>query len=204
MIDPFRPDNGATRFVAGSQRGRGAGRRAAGSATRTPAGAAVRDAGSLLVFNGSTWHGHAANVSEEPRRSLQGAFIPRGGERDRLRRPDGAGNARAADPTRAASARALTMWHLSFEPAKIKSFRRAGVEAWLSKHHDRETEIWLKVHKKIRPGVGDLRAALDSALCWGWIRRHPESFDERSFLQRYTPRKAKSIWSRSNATTSPG
>jgi ectoine hydroxylase-related dioxygenase (phytanoyl-CoA dioxygenase family) len=36
-------------------------------------------AGSLIVFNGSTWHGHAANTSNEPRRSLQGAFIPREG-----------------------------------------------------------------------------------------------------------------------------
>ena len=36
-------------------------------------------AGSLLVFNGSVWHGHTANTSSGPRRSLQGAFIPRGG-----------------------------------------------------------------------------------------------------------------------------
>lgn len=36
-------------------------------------------AGSLLVFNGSAWHGHTANASEQPRRSIQGAFIPREG-----------------------------------------------------------------------------------------------------------------------------
>ena len=36
-------------------------------------------AGSLLIFNGSTWHGHTANASNRPRRSLQGAFIPRNG-----------------------------------------------------------------------------------------------------------------------------
>jgi ectoine hydroxylase-related dioxygenase (phytanoyl-CoA dioxygenase family) len=36
-------------------------------------------AGSLLVFNGSTWHGHTANASDQPRRSMQGAFIPRDG-----------------------------------------------------------------------------------------------------------------------------
>jgi ectoine hydroxylase-related dioxygenase (phytanoyl-CoA dioxygenase family) len=36
-------------------------------------------AGSLLVFNGSTWHGHTANTSNRPRRSIQGAFIPREG-----------------------------------------------------------------------------------------------------------------------------
>jgi hypothetical protein len=39
----------------------------------------VTDAGSLIVFNGSTWHGHTANTSTRPRRSLQGAFIPRDG-----------------------------------------------------------------------------------------------------------------------------
>ena len=37
-------------------------------------------AGSLLVFNGSAWHGHTANVSSGPRRFLQGAFIPRSGQ----------------------------------------------------------------------------------------------------------------------------
>jgi ectoine hydroxylase-related dioxygenase (phytanoyl-CoA dioxygenase family) len=36
-------------------------------------------AGSLLIFNGSTWHGHSANTSGRPRRSIQGAFIPREG-----------------------------------------------------------------------------------------------------------------------------
>jgi ectoine hydroxylase-related dioxygenase (phytanoyl-CoA dioxygenase family) len=40
---------------------------------------ACGSAGSLLIFHGSTWHGHAANVSNTPRRSLQGAFIPRNG-----------------------------------------------------------------------------------------------------------------------------
>jgi ectoine hydroxylase-related dioxygenase (phytanoyl-CoA dioxygenase family) len=36
-------------------------------------------AGSLIIFNGSAWHGHTANTSDEPRRSVQGAFIPRDG-----------------------------------------------------------------------------------------------------------------------------
>jgi ectoine hydroxylase-related dioxygenase (phytanoyl-CoA dioxygenase family) len=40
---------------------------------------ACGSAGSLLVFNGSAWHGHTANTSTTPRRSVQGAFIPRGG-----------------------------------------------------------------------------------------------------------------------------
>jgi hypothetical protein len=81
MVDAFRPDNGATRFVAGSHNWPG-----------TPADSmadpltedhrqvqACGDAGSLLVFNGSAWHGHSANTSSGPRRSIQGAFIPREG-----------------------------------------------------------------------------------------------------------------------------
>jgi ectoine hydroxylase-related dioxygenase (phytanoyl-CoA dioxygenase family) len=73
MVDEFRPDNGATRFVPGSHLSPG-----------TPADhpgqvLACGPAGSLLIFNGSTWHGHTANSSGCARRSLQGAFIPRDG-----------------------------------------------------------------------------------------------------------------------------
>jgi uncharacterized protein YdeI (YjbR/CyaY-like superfamily) len=85
-------------------------------------------------------------------------------------------------------------------PRTIKSFpTQQAFESWLSKHHDRETEIWLKVHKKDSglPSV-TCAQALDVALCWGWIDGLRKSFDERSFLQRYTPRRAKSIWSQVN------
>jgi hypothetical protein len=81
MVDDFRPDNGTTRFVPGSHRWPGTPEdsmsdvRAAHEAEVLACGAA----GSLLVFNGSAWHGHTANTSSWPRRSIQGAFIPRGG-----------------------------------------------------------------------------------------------------------------------------
>lgn len=79
MIDEFSTRNGATRFLPGSHQW-----------PRSPRGARLQDhgpalvsacgpAGSLLVFNGSTWHGQGINVSGQPRRSLQGAFIPRDG-----------------------------------------------------------------------------------------------------------------------------
>jgi uncharacterized protein YdeI (YjbR/CyaY-like superfamily) len=85
-------------------------------------------------------------------------------------------------------------------PKKIKSFRSAeAFEIWLRANHDRETEIWLKIHKK---NAGLLTVthpeALDVALCWGWIDGIRKTFDDRSFLQRFTPRKAKSIWSQVN------
>ena len=83
---------------------------------------------------------------------------------------------------------------------KIKSFRtEAAFAAWMKVNHDREREIWLKIHKKSSglPTV-TLAQALDVALCWGWIDGIRKSLDERSFLQRYTPRRARSIWSQIN------
>lgn len=81
MVDEFRPDNGATRFVPGSQQRLDvpAGEIPAALAAGADDLPACGPAGSLLVFNGSTWHGHGTNASRQPRRSLQGAYIPRTG-----------------------------------------------------------------------------------------------------------------------------
>jgi hypothetical protein len=81
MVDEFRPDNGATRFVPGSHRWPGTpeGTLSDPRAEHDGQVLACGPAGSLLLFNGSTWHGHTANPSNGPRRSLQGAFIPRDG-----------------------------------------------------------------------------------------------------------------------------
>jgi uncharacterized protein YdeI (YjbR/CyaY-like superfamily) len=86
------------------------------------------------------------------------------------------------------------------DPKKIKSFRsEAAFGAWLAANHARETEPWLKIHKKDSglPTV-TYAQALDVALCWGWIDGLKKAFDADSFLQRFTPRKAKSIWSQVN------
>jgi uncharacterized protein YdeI (YjbR/CyaY-like superfamily) len=86
------------------------------------------------------------------------------------------------------------------DPAKIRAFRsEAAFEAWLRAHHARETEIWLRIYKKGagRPTVTSAQA-LDVALCWGWIDGIRKAFDDESFLQRYTPRRARSIWSQIN------
>ena len=85
-------------------------------------------------------------------------------------------------------------------PKRIKSFlTEAAFETWLAANHARETELWLKVHKK-DSGLRTVTCAqaLDVALCWGWIDGIRKSFDERSFLQRYTPRKPRSVWSQIN------
>jgi uncharacterized protein YdeI (YjbR/CyaY-like superfamily) len=86
------------------------------------------------------------------------------------------------------------------DPRKIKSFRtEAAFAAWMKANHARETEIWLKIHKK---GLGlptlTIAQALDVVLCWGWIDGIRKAFDEHSYLQRYTPRRARSAWSEIN------
>ena len=82
MIDEFRGDNGATRFVPGSHRGIETPEQTMADvhADHPQQTLACGVEGSLLVFNGSVWHGHTANTSTGPRRSLQGAFIPRDGQ----------------------------------------------------------------------------------------------------------------------------
>lgn len=85
-------------------------------------------------------------------------------------------------------------------PKAIKSFAsEAAFEAWLAAHHDTATELWLKLHKK-GSGLASVTyaQALDVALCWGWIDGLKKSFDDRSFLQRFTPRKPRSVWSQVN------
>ncbi len=86
------------------------------------------------------------------------------------------------------------------DPRKIKSFKTAAAfEKWLSTCHATESEIWLKIHKK---GSGlptvDYAGALEVALCWGWIDGIKKSFDAQSFLQRFTPRTTRSMWSQVN------
>ena len=86
------------------------------------------------------------------------------------------------------------------DPTKIRSFRtEATFEAWLHTHHARETEIWLRIYKKGsgKPTVTNAQA-LEVVLCWGWIDGIRKAFDDASFLQRYTPRRARSIWSQIN------
>ncbi|WP_435170109.1 YdeI/OmpD-associated family protein [Paenibacillus glycanilyticus] len=72
-------------------------------------------------------------------------------------------------------------------------------ELWLAEHSDRKDEAWIRVAKK---GTGiqsiTIEEALDCALCYGWIDSHRRSFDERYYLQRYSPRRSKSPWSKVN------
>jgi uncharacterized protein YdeI (YjbR/CyaY-like superfamily) len=86
------------------------------------------------------------------------------------------------------------------DKARTRTFRtQAEFERWLSKHHDREPEVWLRIFKKAS-GVPSVTApqALDVALCYGWIDGIRKGWDDESFLQRYTPRRPRSLWSQVN------
>jgi uncharacterized protein YdeI (YjbR/CyaY-like superfamily) len=72
-------------------------------------------------------------------------------------------------------------------------------EAWLKENHAETKGIWLKIAKKEAPTSSVSYAeALDSALCFGWIDGQKAAFDDRYWLQKFTPRTAKSIWSKVN------
>jgi uncharacterized protein YdeI (YjbR/CyaY-like superfamily) len=72
-------------------------------------------------------------------------------------------------------------------------------EAWLADHCELPAGVWLKMAKK-GSGIPSVThpEALDVALCYGWIDSHRRSYDETYYLQKYTPRRAKSAWSRIN------
>jgi hypothetical protein len=79
MLDAFRPDNGATRFIPGSHTWSVVPDDLINDPVSNYEGQrlACGPAGSIIVYNGSVWHGHTANITGEPRRSIQGAYIRR-------------------------------------------------------------------------------------------------------------------------------
>jgi uncharacterized protein YdeI (YjbR/CyaY-like superfamily) len=83
---------------------------------------------------------------------------------------------------------------------KVRTFEdTASFYKWLGKHHDKESEIWIKIHK-VDSGLRSItpKEAIDVVLCWGWIDGQRKGLDDKSYLQRYSPRTKKSIWSRIN------
>lgn len=72
-------------------------------------------------------------------------------------------------------------------------------QKWLEKHHADVDGIWLRMYKKGTkiPSI-DYAQALEGALCYGWIDGQKKSYDEKSWLQRFTPRRKKSAWSKIN------
>src|SRR5258708_24300061 len=75
----------------------------------------------------------------------------------------------------------------------------ADFRRWLEKNHARSDGIWLRIFKKTSGEKSVTYAqALDQALCYGWIDGQKKPFDQQSWLQRFTPRRPKSAWSKIN------
>lgn len=75
----------------------------------------------------------------------------------------------------------------------------ADWEAWLDTEHERASELWLKIAKQ-GSGIRSVThaEALEVALCFGWIDGQRKAYDDDWFLQRFTPRRPRSRWSRIN------
>jgi uncharacterized protein YdeI (YjbR/CyaY-like superfamily) len=83
---------------------------------------------------------------------------------------------------------------LAFESA-------AAWRRWLSSHHTSSAGVWVRFFKK-GSGVPTVTysEAVDEALCFGWIDSQAKRFDEQSYLQRFSPRRRRSLWSKINIT----
>ena len=70
---------------------------------------------------------------------------------------------------------------------------------WLLKNHSEENGVWLRLYKK-DSGVKSINHenALDEALCFGWIDGQAKGYDEQSYIQKFTPRRKQSLWSKRN------
>lgn len=75
----------------------------------------------------------------------------------------------------------------------------AAFAAWLAEHHAESPGIWLRIAKSASGRASVTYAeALDEALCYGWIDGQKKSFDAETWLQKFTPRGPKSMWSKIN------
>ncbi|KGJ95104.1 YdeI/OmpD-associated family protein [Colwellia psychrerythraea] len=85
-------------------------------------------------------------------------------------------------------------------PSKIMTFiTPKDLGRWLKINHASESELWVKVYKK-NTGIQSVtwNDVVIEALCWGWIDGIKKSIDDQAYLQRITPRKTRSNWSKRN------
>lgn len=89
---------------------------------------------------------------------------------------------------------------MTHDDLPIISFQApADWENWLAENHAQTTGIWLRILKKSSDALSITYAeAVDEALCYGWIDGQSRKYDEQSWLQKFTPRRKKSIWSKIN------
>jgi len=86
------------------------------------------------------------------------------------------------------------------DPSKIMTFTTPkGLDEWLKVNHETESELWVKIFKK-NTGIQSVtwNDVVIEILCWGWIDGVKKSIDKQAYLQRITPRTARSNWSKRN------
>lgn len=86
------------------------------------------------------------------------------------------------------------------DASKILEFTKPeALRLWLESNHAFENELWIKIYKK-HTGILSVswNEVVIEVLCWGWIDGIKKSLDEQSYLQRITPRKPQSMWSKKN------
>jgi uncharacterized protein YdeI (YjbR/CyaY-like superfamily) len=89
--------------------------------------------------------------------------------------------------------------HIESEVATLSFQSSLAFRQWLEKTHRQSNGIWLRIYKK-NSGVATVTyaEALDQALCFGWIDGQKKPYDKQSWVQKFTPRRPKSGWSRNN------
>lgn len=81
----------------------------------------------------------------------------------------------------------------------IEFIDQAAFRTWLAKHAADTQGIWMKIYKKdSHIATITYAQALDEALCYGWIDGQKKRYDEVAFLQKFTPRRPRSLWSKRN------
>ena len=89
---------------------------------------------------------------------------------------------------------------VEINPQEVESFTTSiELEEWLRVNHDRSTELWIRIFKKGTriPSVTWDEVVIE-CLCWGWIDGIRKSDGDRAYLQRITPRRKRSVWSKRN------
>jgi uncharacterized protein YdeI (YjbR/CyaY-like superfamily) len=88
---------------------------------------------------------------------------------------------------------------VTVEPDTVTFEDAAAFDTWLADHHGRAEGVWIKIAKKAS-GIPSITSdeCVDVGLCWGWISSLRRALDDQYFLQKYTPRRPKSRWSKVN------
>ncbi len=89
---------------------------------------------------------------------------------------------------------------MKIDQEEILDFKTAAAwENWLKKHYQQTSGVWLRIAKKNSKKISvTIIEALDLALCYGWIDSQRKGLDLEYYLQRYSPRRTKSPWSKIN------